>query len=148
MADQEQFQGLVRRGEITYFPVVPGRIEFAIRLRRFLLKERPQVVAVELPSMLESAYEKAIAFLPKMSVILVPGADDDEELPHRPEVRPGLGRRAEDAAGPAGLPDRKGAEEEAPAHPGRRPYRLFRTVRQLGRGVAGLLGRTEEGKCQ
>ena len=37
------------RGRFTYFPVVPGRLEFAIELRQAILRERPQVVAVELP---------------------------------------------------------------------------------------------------
>ena len=37
------------RGNIAYFPVVPGRLEFAWRVRRYLLEQRPAVVAVELP---------------------------------------------------------------------------------------------------
>ena len=41
--------GSLRRGNFTYFPVVPGRLEFAIELRRLILAERPRVVAVELP---------------------------------------------------------------------------------------------------
>ena len=37
------------RGRFTYFPVVPGRLEFAIEVRRRHSRKRPQVVAVELP---------------------------------------------------------------------------------------------------
>jgi hypothetical protein len=67
-----------RRGRITYFPVVPGRLEFAIELRRLLLSERPEVVAVELPAFLEDAHLQALARLPEMSVILYPDPTDDE----------------------------------------------------------------------
>ena len=67
-----------RRGSIAYFPVVPGRLEFAIELRRFLLSERPTVVAVELPAFLEDAHLQALARLPEMSVIVYPDPTDDE----------------------------------------------------------------------
>ena len=36
----------LRRGNFTYFPVAPGRVEFSIELRRAILKQRPRVVAV------------------------------------------------------------------------------------------------------
>jgi hypothetical protein len=62
--------GGLDRGRIRYFPVVPGRVEFTIELRRRLLAEKPAVVAVELPGFLEDAYHKALARLPAMSVIL------------------------------------------------------------------------------
>jgi hypothetical protein len=69
------------RGNIAYFPVIPGRLEFAWRVRRYLLEQRPGVVAVELPSSLEGAYRKALDRLPQMSVILIPEEtrDNDEE---------------------------------------------------------------------
>src|SRR5271166_1160741 len=67
-----------RRGNFTYFPVVPGRMEFAIELRNFLLSERPSVVAVELPASLEDAHLQALARLPEMSVIVYPDPTDDE----------------------------------------------------------------------
>jgi hypothetical protein len=67
-----------RRGSITYFPVVPGRLEFSIELRRLLLEERPAVVAVELPGFLEDAHLQALARLPEMSVIVYPDPTDDE----------------------------------------------------------------------
>ncbi|MFB3778820.1 MAG: hypothetical protein ACE141_14475 [Bryobacteraceae bacterium] len=69
----------LRRGRFTYFPVVPGRLEFAIELRRALLEEKPQVVAVELPATLEAAYRKAIERLPEMSVILYPEEGKEED---------------------------------------------------------------------
>lgn len=61
--------GSLRRGRLHYFPVVPGRVEFAAAVRRAVLEERPQIVAVELPSTLEKAYLQAAGRLPEMSVI-------------------------------------------------------------------------------
>lgn len=61
--------GLVR-GRFRYFPVAPGRLEFAIALRKTLLADKPQVVAVELPQFLAKAYQRALARLPQISVIL------------------------------------------------------------------------------
>jgi hypothetical protein len=71
--------GIFTRGNISYFPVIPGRLEFSWRLRRYLLERRPQVVAVELPSSLETTYRKAVERLPQMSVILIPENDTDAE---------------------------------------------------------------------
>ena len=34
-------------GRFTYFPVVPGRMEFAIEVRKAILRDRPQVGAVD-----------------------------------------------------------------------------------------------------
>ena len=48
---------------------VPGRLEFAIEVRRRILAERPDVVAVELPETLEDVYLDAIRRLPQISVI-------------------------------------------------------------------------------
>lgn len=59
----------LRRGRFTYLPVVPGRLEFALEVRRRILAERPEVVAVELPETLESVYLDAIRRLPQISVI-------------------------------------------------------------------------------
>ena len=71
--------GSIQRGNIAYLPVIPGRLEFAWRVRRYLLEQRPRVVAVELPSSLEVAYGKALDRLPRMSVILIPEAKSEEE---------------------------------------------------------------------
>ncbi len=70
--------GNLQRGTIQYFPVVPGKLEFAAALRRKLLAERPQVVAVELPATLEAAYLSAVARMPAMSVILYADQSDED----------------------------------------------------------------------
>lgn len=59
----------LRRGNFNYLPVVPGRMEFAMEVRRRILAERPQVVAVELPATLEDLYLSAVSRLPRISVI-------------------------------------------------------------------------------
>ncbi len=69
--------GSLERGRFTYFPVVPGKLEFTIELRRRLLRDRPKVIAVELPTTLRDAYLRAVERLPQMSVILY--SDDKEE---------------------------------------------------------------------
>jgi hypothetical protein len=68
----------LRRGNITYFPVIPGRLEFAIEVRRAILSAQPKIVAVELPGALEDVYLQALARLPEISVILYPDPQDDE----------------------------------------------------------------------
>jgi hypothetical protein len=72
----------LRRGRFHYFPVVPGRIEFAIELRRLLLSSRPALVAVELPGFLAKAYSRALARLPEISVLLYTeeAGDDDRAV--------------------------------------------------------------------
>lgn len=69
----------LRRGQFTYFPVIPGRLEFALEVRRALLREHPQVVALELPASLEPAWLAGIARLPAMSLIFYPAGDDQAE---------------------------------------------------------------------
>jgi len=61
--------GSLERGNITYLPVVPGRLEFAAEVRRRILAARPAVVAVELPATLEEPYLEAVRRLPQISVI-------------------------------------------------------------------------------
>src|SRR5271154_7282340 len=68
----------LRRGNITYFPVVPGRLEFGLEVRRAILSAQPKIVAVELPGALEDVYLQALARLPEISVILYPDPQDDE----------------------------------------------------------------------
>jgi hypothetical protein len=68
----------LRRGQLTYFPVVPGRLEFARAVRQAILDARPAAVAIELPSWLESRYLDAIARLPEMSVIVYPEEEESE----------------------------------------------------------------------
>jgi hypothetical protein len=60
----------LNQGRFHFFPVVPGRMEFAEEVRRAILQQRPQVVAVELPSTLEASFLSAISRLPELSIIL------------------------------------------------------------------------------
>ena len=70
--------GSLCRGNFTYFPVVPGRLEFSIELRRAILRDKPRIVAVELPGSLEDAYLQALARLPEMSVIVYGDPKEEE----------------------------------------------------------------------
>lgn len=74
----------LQRGRFRYFPVVPGRMEFSIALRRLILETKPQIVAVELPGMLEQAYLRAVGRLPEMSVVLYPDEKDEERAVYVP----------------------------------------------------------------
>lgn len=69
--------GSLKRGQFTYLPAVPGKLEFAIAVREAILRDKPQVVAVELPTTLRDAYLRAVERLPEMSVILY--SDEHEE---------------------------------------------------------------------
>jgi len=77
------FAGL-RRGRFLYFPVVPGRMEFAAEVRRVILREQPQVVALELPVTLRSFWIKAVRRLPEISVLLYPDGEDPDEAVYVP----------------------------------------------------------------
>jgi hypothetical protein len=66
--------GSLRRGRFTYLPVAPGRLEFAIEVRQAILREKPQVVALELPVTLRQHFPRAVARLPEISVIIYPDA--------------------------------------------------------------------------
>jgi hypothetical protein len=69
----------LQRGRFRYFPVVPGRVEFAAQLRKFLLVDKPPIIAVELPGFLSDSYKRALERLPELSVILyVPDTNDDQ----------------------------------------------------------------------
>jgi hypothetical protein len=59
----------LERGRFTYLPVVPGRLEFAIEVRRRILAHKPRIVAVELPETLEDVFLNAIRRMPQISVI-------------------------------------------------------------------------------
>jgi len=74
--------GGLDRGRFRYFPVVPGRLEFTVELRKLLLAERPAAVAVELPGFLAAYYQRAVARLPQMSVILYhdEASEDDRAI--------------------------------------------------------------------
>jgi hypothetical protein len=64
--------GSLKRGRFTYFPVVPGRLEFAIEVRQAILRDRPRVIALELPVTLQDAWMRAVARLPEISLIFYP----------------------------------------------------------------------------
>ncbi len=71
--------GSLQRGRFTYFPVVPGRLEFAVEVRAAILRERPEVVALELPATLQPAWLHAVARLPEISVIMYPDDTGSED---------------------------------------------------------------------
>ena len=62
----------LRRGHWRYFPVVPGRMEFAAAVRQALLADRPKVVAVELPSECSEGLTRAVSRLPQISALMYP----------------------------------------------------------------------------
>ncbi len=68
----------LERGRFTYFPVAPGRLEFAVAVRRKILEMRPGVVAVELPGWLQRAYLQAIDRLPAITVLVYPDEKDED----------------------------------------------------------------------
>jgi hypothetical protein len=70
---------IVRRANLQYIPVVPGRLEFALHVRRELLKARPRVVAVQLPVSLQDEYRRAADRMPQMSVLLL-GAEEAQPV--------------------------------------------------------------------
>ncbi len=76
--------GSLTRGRFSYLPVAPGRLEFAVEVRRAILRERPQVVAVELPVTLEDAFLSAIARLPQITVIVYPEDSGEERAVYVP----------------------------------------------------------------
>jgi hypothetical protein len=71
--------GSLTRGRFTYFPVVPGRVEFAVELREQILRDRPEVIALESPVTLRQAWIRAVERLPQITVLFYPddaaGAD-------------------------------------------------------------------------
>src|ERR1017187_7348120 len=71
--------GSLTRGRFTYFPVVPGRLEFALEVRAAILRDRPEVVALELPVTLQAAWMRAVSRLPEISVIVYPDEDGGED---------------------------------------------------------------------
>ncbi len=71
--------GSLRRGRFTYFPVAPGRMEFALEVRQAILRERPQIIALELPATLQPAWMRAIERLPAMSLIFYPDDSPNDD---------------------------------------------------------------------
>jgi len=71
--------GSLRRGRFLYFPVAPGRLEFAIEVRHAILREKPQVIALELPATLQQSWIRAVERLPEISVIVYPSETGEED---------------------------------------------------------------------
>jgi hypothetical protein len=67
------------RGRFTYFPVVPGRVEFAVEVRQAILREQPEVIALELPASLQRVWLRAVARLPEISVLFYPDETAGED---------------------------------------------------------------------
>jgi hypothetical protein len=72
---------LLVRERLRLFPVVHYRMEFASAVRSELRARRPAVVAVELPATLEDAFRRAVARLPRLSVVLYPVKGERVYLP-------------------------------------------------------------------
>ncbi len=68
----------LERGHIEYVPVVPGRMEFALEVRRRIIESQPEVVAVELPGWLQAAYLAAIERLPRLTALVYPEDQESE----------------------------------------------------------------------
>ena len=68
----------LKQGQLCYIPVVPGRMEFALEVRRRLLDSMPGVVAVELPVTLRDTILAAVKRLPEISIVV-------HEDPHDPD---------------------------------------------------------------
>jgi hypothetical protein len=71
----------VQQGRLLLLPVVHYRLEFAGVVRQVLLERRPAAVAVELPQTLEEPFLKAVARLPRLSVVLYPVKGERVYLP-------------------------------------------------------------------
>src|SRR6185369_3634563 len=97
--------GSLTRGRFTYFPVVPGRLEFALEVRAAILRDRPDVIALELPVTLQPSWLRAVSRLPEISVIVYPdeSAGEDQAIyvpiepsdPFTEAIRTGLETGAE-----------------------------------------------------
>jgi hypothetical protein len=71
--------GSLRRGRFRYFPVAPGRMEFAMEVRRTLLRERPGLVAIELPAFFGARLHEAARRFPEISALVYPDRLEDGE---------------------------------------------------------------------
>src|SRR5690242_6050316 len=89
MFEEAGAAGAIQRGNITYLPVVPGRIEFAWHVRRYLLEHRPRIIALQLPASLEDQYAAALERMPRMSVILIADPESEEDDAAYIPVEPG-----------------------------------------------------------
>lgn len=74
----KEFRSL-KRGQFRYFPVAPGRMEFAMEVRKALLEERPKLVALELPAFFGTRLYEAAARLPEISALMYPDRLSEKE---------------------------------------------------------------------
>ena len=65
-------QDLITRDHVIFAPVVHGRLEFGVVVRRLFYHLKPDAVAVEYPSTIQKKVEKALDRLPFLSVVLYP----------------------------------------------------------------------------
>ncbi len=79
----------LQRGQFTYFPVVPGRLEFSVEVREAILRLKPQVVALELPASLQAAWLRGVERLPEMSLIFYPDESEGDTQAVYVTVEPG-----------------------------------------------------------
>ena len=69
---------LAAGGRLRIVPLLHGRLEFAVEVRRAFGEHRPTHVAVELPAGLEGPMREAVRRLPQLSVLLIETAGADE----------------------------------------------------------------------
>ncbi len=74
----QEFSSL-RRGRFRYFPVAPGRMEFAMEVRKALLSERPSIVALELPAFFGTRLYEAARRFPEISALVYPDRLSEKE---------------------------------------------------------------------
>ncbi|MBF0528460.1 MAG: hypothetical protein HQK55_04150 [Deltaproteobacteria bacterium] len=68
-------QELIQDRNLTFVPMLHGRLEFAAVARRIFHHLKPDAIAVELPPTLTKAVEKGLDRLPYLSVVLYPEKD-------------------------------------------------------------------------
>src|SRR3954470_15365263 len=71
--------GSLTRGRFTYFPVVPGRVEFAAEVRQAILRDRPEGIGLEVPVTREAAWVRAVSLLQGISTIVYPDETGRED---------------------------------------------------------------------
>lgn len=109
--------------ELDFIPVVPGRMEFALEVRKRLLETQPAAVCVELPVTLGEVLLQAVRRLPEISVVVHEDANNPGSgvyLPVEPAdpfveaVRTGLELGAEIVFLEPDVAERPHLEEEYP----------------------------------
>jgi hypothetical protein len=60
----------ITHGPVLFVPVIHGRLEFALTVRRLFYDYQPEAVAVELPDTIQTVTEKGLDRLPYLSVVM------------------------------------------------------------------------------